>query len=45
VLDIPGGHGKVPIGPGWLRSDGDRWIVEDHAGARHRYPPQGGGEA
>jgi lysine 2,3-aminomutase len=27
VLDIPGGHGKVPIGPCWLRRDGGRWLV------------------
>jgi lysine 2,3-aminomutase len=36
VLDIPGGHGKVPIGPGYL-SDGE---VEDPAGRRHVYPPK-----
>jgi lysine 2,3-aminomutase len=35
VLDIPGGHGKVPIGPGYL--DGDQ--VTDWQGNRHRYPP------
>jgi lysine 2,3-aminomutase len=34
VLDIPGGHGKVPVGPQYL-SDGE---VEDPAGARHVYP-------
>ncbi len=34
VLDIPGGHGKVPIGPGYL--DGDE--VEDPNGGRHPYP-------
>jgi lysine 2,3-aminomutase len=39
VLDIPGGHGKAPIGPGWLQHDGDRWLVEDCLGARHAYPP------
>jgi lysine 2,3-aminomutase len=33
VLDIPGGHGKVPIGPGFLEDDGS---VRDPAGARHR---------
>ena len=36
VLDIPGGHGKVPVGPGYL-SGGE---VEDPAGGRHVYPPQ-----
>jgi lysine 2,3-aminomutase len=34
VLDIPGGHGKVPVGPGYLR-DG---AVEDPQGATHPYP-------
>ncbi len=33
VLDIPGGHGKVPIGPGYLGADGD---VRDPAGISHR---------
>jgi lysine 2,3-aminomutase len=33
VLDIPGGHGKVPVGPGWLDPD-DR--VRDPAGNSHR---------
>jgi len=37
VLDIPGGHGKVPVGPGYL-ADG---CVEDPAGRRHAYPPRG----
>ena len=37
VLDIPGGHGKSPIGPSYLRDDGK--IVEDFNGRRHRYPP------
>ena len=31
VLDIPGGHGKVPIGPGYL----DAGMVRDPAGGRH----------
>jgi len=35
VLDIPGGHGKVPVGPRYL-GDVD---VEDPAGRRHAYPP------
>lgn len=33
VLDIPGGYGKVPIGPEYLDADGD---VRDPQGARHR---------
>ncbi|HYM71437.1 MAG TPA: lysine-2,3-aminomutase-like protein [Stellaceae bacterium] len=42
VLDIPGGHGKVPIGPSWLRpgDGGDGWIVEDSGGRCHCYPPR-----
>jgi lysine 2,3-aminomutase len=37
VLDIPGGHGKTPIGPGYLSgSDGD-WTVEDYRGMTHDY--------
>ncbi len=32
VLDIPGGHGKVPIGPGYLDADG---AVRDPGGGRH----------
>ena len=36
ILDIPGGHGKVPVGPGYL-SPG---AVEDPAGRRHAYPPK-----
>lgn len=34
VLDVPGGHGKVPVGPVYYR-DGE---VEDWQGGRHRYP-------
>ena len=33
VLDIPGGHGKVPIGPVYLDPDG---AVRDPNGERHR---------
>jgi lysine 2,3-aminomutase len=32
VLDIPGGHGKVPVGPGYLRDDG---TIEDPSGETH----------
>lgn len=42
VLDIPGGHGKSPIGPSYLAhtSDADGcYDVEDFNGRRHRYPP------
>lgn len=41
VLDIPGGHGKVPIGSSWLRRDdtGGGWLVDDCRGVCHAYPP------
>ena len=41
VLDIPGGHGKVPIGPTWLYSGEGRgeWLVKDSRGMAHPYPP------
>jgi lysine 2,3-aminomutase len=43
VLDIPGGHGKVPIGPGYLEPD-ERGglLVEDPSGLRHAYPSRVG---
>lgn len=38
VLDIPGGFGKVPIGPGYLTQDADgSWQVRDPQGGLHRY--------
>jgi lysine 2,3-aminomutase len=41
VLDIPGGHGKVPIGPGYLEGDLDGCVqVEDPWGVAHAYPPK-----
>jgi lysine 2,3-aminomutase len=40
VLDIPGGHGKSPIGPDYLAPQGDGYTVEDFNGARHVYPPR-----
>jgi lysine 2,3-aminomutase len=41
VLDIPGGHGKSPVGPGYLTPDGEgRYRVEDYRGGVHCYPPK-----
>ena len=37
VLDIPGGHGKSPIGPSYLARDLTR--VRDYTGVDHDYPP------
>jgi len=41
VLDIPGGHGKVPIGRCAVhaRAEEGRWIIEDPSGEPHLYPP------
>lgn len=39
VLDIPGGHGKVPIGRSHLLLAGDNATVTDVRGRRHTYPP------
>jgi lysine 2,3-aminomutase len=39
VLDIPGGHGKVPVGPAYLGPDGR--TVTDPSGAPHAYPDRG----
>ena len=36
VLDIPGGHGKAPVGPGYL---GEGNVVDPWGGA-HPYPPK-----
>ena len=36
VLDIPGGHGKVPVGPDYVAAaEGGGWVVEDVGGDRH----------
>ena len=43
VLDIPGGHGKSPIGPGYLEQVGvsgtAHYRVTDFNGRPHAYPP------
>jgi lysine 2,3-aminomutase len=44
VLDIPGGHGKSPVGPNYLvhvrgTNATARYEVEDFNGRRHGYPP------
>jgi lysine 2,3-aminomutase len=39
VLDIPGGHGKVPVGPGYIDMCGDAGaLVEDINGVKREYP-------
>jgi lysine 2,3-aminomutase len=38
VLDIPGGHGKSPIGPDYVRrSDDGKMAVMDYQGNWHEY--------
>ncbi len=37
VLDIPGGFGKSPIGPTYLKPAEQGWRVEDFQGATHDY--------
>jgi lysine 2,3-aminomutase len=39
VFDIPGGHGKVPIGPAYLSADGS--AIADPHGAEHRLGERG----
>ena len=48
VLDIPAGHGKAPVGPGYLSQDESsdrdlsgetRYRVVDYCGEVHLYPP------
>lgn len=41
VLDLPGGHGKVPVGPATVHREGGETWIEDAGGRRHRYPPAG----
>jgi lysine 2,3-aminomutase len=47
VLDIPGGHGKSPVGPNYLRrvensAGALRFEIEDFTGGHHCYPPGDG---
>ena len=39
VLDIPGGHGKAPIGECAIRAEGGAYRVIDFSRAEHVYPP------
>lgn len=43
VLDIPGGHGKSPVGPSYLlpeRDNAGRYRIADYCGDVHIYPPE-----
>ncbi|MBB4955447.1 lysine 2,3-aminomutase [Agrobacterium vitis] len=37
VLDIPGGHGKAPIGANTVTADGDGYQITDFRGQQHHY--------
>ncbi|HTS91225.1 MAG TPA: lysine-2,3-aminomutase-like protein [Stellaceae bacterium] len=39
VLDLPGGNGKVPVGPSYVtQGDGSGLVIEDFRGQSHAYP-------
>jgi lysine 2,3-aminomutase len=38
VLDVPGGFGKVPIGPDYVKESGAASLIEDVSGGLHPYP-------
>jgi lysine 2,3-aminomutase len=37
MLDLPGGHGKVPLDPVYATKKSDLWTIEDYRGHRHTY--------
>ena len=38
ILDIPGGYGKVSIGPIYAEMKEEGWEIEDRHGIKHNYP-------
>lgn len=41
MLDIPGGHGKVPLTPCYVEALNDKtFAIEDYNGKEHIYPPR-----
>jgi lysine 2,3-aminomutase len=38
MLDIPGGFGKVPVGPVYAKREGENWVVQDPQGQDHPVP-------
>ncbi len=41
ILDIPGGYGKVPVGPAYLDGEGgEDLVLTDPWGGAHAYPPR-----
>ncbi|MGD0144357.1 MAG: lysine-2,3-aminomutase-like protein [Rhizomicrobium sp.] len=45
MLDLPGGSGKVPIGPVFALKSDEGWTVEDFRGHLHIYPDFGSDDA
>lgn len=45
VLDIPGGYGKVPVGPGYLEPAPEGWRVTDYCGGVHAYGEAAAGDS
>jgi lysine 2,3-aminomutase len=39
VLDLPGGHGKAPLGPAAVSEVEGKCVIEDFRGGSHAYPP------
>lgn len=38
VLDLPDGHGKVPLGPSYVEGhEAHTWLFRNHSGNRHEY--------
>jgi lysine 2,3-aminomutase len=37
VLDLPGGHGKMPIGPVYVREADGGYVIADYQGHEHAY--------
>lgn len=42
VLDLPGGHGKMPVGPVYARTTDDGYVISDYQGREHGYCECGG---
>ena len=38
MIDIPGGHGKVPVNDSYIREEAPgRYVIEDPNGVTHKY--------
>jgi lysine 2,3-aminomutase len=37
MLDIPGGHGKIPLNPSYIEGSGEHYVLEDFNGVKHPY--------